>query len=52
MNIPRSVTFVLLSLAALRGSGWNPETATINFEIQPRFYQRPWFLPLAGLLLA
>lgn len=38
--------------AALRGSGWSPETATLNFEIQPRFYQRPWFLPLAGLLLA
>lgn len=38
--------------AALRGSGWSPETATLDFEIQPRFYQRPWFLPLAGLLLA
>ncbi|KFN42926.1 ligand-binding sensor domain-containing diguanylate cyclase [Arenimonas oryziterrae] len=38
--------------AALRGSGWSPETATLNFEIQPRFYQRPWFLPMAGILLA
>lgn len=38
--------------AALRGSGWSPETATLDFEIQPRFYQRPWFFPLAGLLLA
>lgn len=38
--------------AALRGSGWSPETASLNFEIQPRFYQRPWFLPVAGLLLA
>jgi diguanylate cyclase (GGDEF)-like protein len=36
--------------AALRGSGWSPETATLNFEIQPRIWQRPWFLPLAGLL--
>ena len=38
--------------AAQRGSGWSPETASVNFEIQPRFYQRPWFLPLAGSLLA
>jgi diguanylate cyclase (GGDEF)-like protein len=38
--------------AALRGSGWSPETASLNFEIQPRFYQRAWFLPLAGLVLA
>jgi diguanylate cyclase (GGDEF)-like protein len=38
--------------AALRGSGWSPETATLDFEIQPRFYQRPWFLPLAGFLFA
>jgi len=38
--------------AALRGSGWSPETATLNFEIQPRIWQRPWFLPLAGLLVA
>jgi diguanylate cyclase (GGDEF)-like protein len=36
--------------AALRGSGWSPETATLNFEIQPRIWQRPWFLPLAGAL--
>jgi ligand-binding sensor domain-containing protein len=38
--------------AALRGSGWSPETATLNFEIQPRIWQRPWFLPLAGALVA
>ena len=38
--------------AAQRGSGWSPETASVNFEIQPRLYQRPWFLPLAGSLLA
>ena len=38
--------------AAQRGSGWSPETASVNFEIQPRFYQRPWFLPVAGSLLA
>jgi diguanylate cyclase (GGDEF)-like protein len=38
--------------AALRGSGWSPETATLNFEIQPRIWQRPWFLPLAGVLVA
>jgi diguanylate cyclase (GGDEF)-like protein len=38
--------------AALRGSGWSPETATLNFEIQPRIWQRPWFLPLAGVLAA
>jgi diguanylate cyclase (GGDEF)-like protein len=24
----------------------------VNFEIQPRFYQRAWFLPVAGSLLA
>jgi diguanylate cyclase (GGDEF)-like protein len=38
--------------AAQRGSGWSPETASVNFEIQPRFYQRAWFLPVAGSLLA
>ncbi|PZO10903.1 MAG: GGDEF domain-containing protein [Lysobacteraceae bacterium] len=38
--------------AAQRGSGWSPETASVNFEIQPRLYQRPWFLPAAGSLLA
>jgi diguanylate cyclase (GGDEF)-like protein len=38
--------------AAQRGSGWSPETASVNFEIQPRFYQRPWFVPAVGSLLA
>ncbi len=38
--------------AAQRGSGWSPETASVNFEIQPRLYQRPWFLPVAGVGLA
>ncbi|MCX7033286.1 MAG: diguanylate cyclase [Arenimonas sp.] len=38
--------------AAQRGSGWSPETASVNFEIQPRLYQRAWFLPAAGSLLA
>lgn len=38
--------------AAQRGSGWSPETASLNFEIQPRYYQRTWFLPLAGTVLA
>ncbi|KFN46314.1 ligand-binding sensor domain-containing diguanylate cyclase [Arenimonas composti] len=33
--------------AAQRGSGWSPETATVNFEIQPEFWQQPWFLPAA-----
>ncbi|TNJ34682.1 ligand-binding sensor domain-containing diguanylate cyclase [Arenimonas terrae] len=38
--------------AAQRGSGWSPETASVNFEIQPRLYQRAWFLPVAGATLA
>lgn len=38
--------------AAQGGSGWSPETASLNFEIQPRFYQRPWFLPTTIILLA
>jgi diguanylate cyclase (GGDEF)-like protein len=38
--------------AALRGSGWSPETAEINFEIQPRIWQRPWFMPLTAALVA
>ncbi|MGH8029007.1 MAG: two-component regulator propeller domain-containing protein [Arenimonas sp.] len=38
--------------AALRGSGWSPETATLNFEIQPRIWQRPWFLPMVTALVA
>ena len=38
--------------AAQRGSGWSPETASVSFEIEPRLWQRPWFLPAAGTLLA
>jgi diguanylate cyclase (GGDEF)-like protein len=38
--------------AAQRGSGWSPETASVNFEIQPEFWQRPWFIPAAGATLA
>ena len=39
--------------AAQRGSGWSPETASVAFEIRPRWYQRPWFVPglAAGLAL-
>jgi diguanylate cyclase (GGDEF)-like protein len=36
--------------AAQRGSGWSPETASVAFEIEPRLWQRPWFLPAAGAL--
>ncbi|MDY0022010.1 two-component regulator propeller domain-containing protein [Arenimonas caeni] len=38
--------------AAQRGSGWSPETASVSFEIEPMLWQRPWFLPAAGALLA
>jgi diguanylate cyclase (GGDEF)-like protein len=38
--------------AAHRGSGWGPQTAALNFEIEPRLYQRPWFIPLMVLLSA
>ena len=38
--------------AAQRGSGWSPETASVSFEIEPRLWQRPWFLPAAGSLMA
>jgi diguanylate cyclase (GGDEF)-like protein len=36
--------------AAHRGSGWGPNTAALNFEIEPRLYQQPWFIPLVILL--
>ena len=37
--------------AAQRGSGWSPETATVEFEIQPEFWQRAWFVPAAAAAL-
>ncbi len=39
-------------VAAGRGGKWSQEAATQVFEIRPLFYQRPWFLPFAGLALA
>jgi diguanylate cyclase (GGDEF)-like protein len=50
-NLPPG-TYRFQVSAAQRGSGWSPETASVNFEIQPEFWQRPWFLPLAGAGLA
>ena len=37
--------------AAQRGSGWSPETATVEFEIQPELWQRAWFVPAAAAAL-
>jgi len=39
-------------VAAGRGGKWSQEVATQVFQIEPRLYQRAWFLPLAGLLIA
>lgn len=39
-------------VSAGRAGKWSQEVATQVFEIQPLLYQRAWFLPLAGLLLA
>lgn len=39
-------------VAAGRAGKWSQEIATQVFEIEPLLYQRAWFLPLAGLLLA
>ena len=50
-NLPPG-TYRFQVSAAQRGSGWSPETASVNFEIQPELWQRPWFLPVAGLGLA
>lgn len=38
--------------AAQRGGPWSPESASLKFEIKPRIYQRPWFIPLVVILLA
>ncbi len=38
--------------AAQRGGPWSPESASLKFEIKPRLYQRPWFIPLVVILLA
>jgi len=38
--------------AAQRGGPWSPESASLKFEIKPKLYQRAWFIPLTGFLLA
>jgi diguanylate cyclase (GGDEF)-like protein len=38
--------------AAQRGGPWSPESASLKFEIKPRIYQRPWFIPVVVILLA
>ncbi|MGH8106720.1 MAG: triple tyrosine motif-containing protein, partial [Arenimonas sp.] len=38
--------------AAQRGGPWSPESASLKFEIKPRLFQRPWFIPLVVFLLA
>lgn len=38
--------------AAQRGGPWSPESASLKFEIKPKIYQRVWFIPLVGCLLA
>jgi diguanylate cyclase (GGDEF)-like protein len=37
--------------AAQRGGPWSPESASLKFEIKPRIYQRPWFIPSVVILL-
>lgn len=39
-------------VSAGRGGKWSQEVATQVFEIEPLIYQRAWFLPLAGFVLA
>lgn len=38
--------------AAVRGGAWSENTASLKFEIQPKFYQRAWFAPLLFVLSA
>jgi diguanylate cyclase (GGDEF)-like protein len=38
--------------ASQRGGPWSPDSASLAFEIKPKFYQRVWFFPLVSLLLA
>ncbi len=48
-NLPPG-KYVFQVSAAQRGSGWSPETASLAFEIEPRLWQRAWFIPAAVAL--
>lgn len=53
---PGRYRFVVNASAPGLGHGWSIDTTAIDIEIEPRLWQRPWFMPLiallAGLLVA
>jgi diguanylate cyclase (GGDEF)-like protein len=37
--------------ASVRGGPWSKDGASLSFEIEPKLYQRPWFIPLLLVLV-
>lgn len=48
--MPGRYRFAVNASAPGLGQGWSPDITTIDIEIQPRLWQRAWFLPLLALL--
>ena len=48
---PGKYRFTVNASAPGLGLGWSMDTTTIDIEIQPRFWQQSWFLPLLTLLI-
>ena len=48
--MPGQYRFAVNASAPGLGQGWSADITTIDIEIQPRFWQHSWFLPLLTLL--
>ena len=48
--MPGKYRFAVNASAPGLGQGWSSDVTTIGIEIQPRFWQHAWFLPLLTLL--
>ena len=49
--MPGKYRFVVNASAPGLGQGWSTDVTTLGIEIQPRFWQHTWFLPLLTLLV-
>jgi len=49
---PGTYRFLVTSSAPGLGQGWNPDTTTLDIEIQPRVWQHAWFAGLCAVAIA
>lgn len=47
---PGAYRFTVNASAPGLGQGWSPQLTTVDIRIEPRLWQRPWFMPLLVLL--